>query len=84
MTDTNWRRRPGRPPLPEGQGKLQTLGTRITQELRDNLEQAALKSGRSLSAEIEHRLEKSIYMDTLAQEMFDRYPRLQIEQGNRD
>jgi hypothetical protein len=47
-----------RGPIPKGEyaGKAKTINTRATPELRDWLEKAAKKSGRSLSQEIETRL----------------------------
>jgi hypothetical protein len=49
----------GRPTLPEGKGKRQTLALRVTEERRKALEEAADRSGRSLSQELEIRLERS-------------------------
>ena len=51
--------RRGRPPLPAGEGKRHPLGIRTTKQLREQLEQAAKSSGRSLAQEVEYRLEKS-------------------------
>ena len=51
----------GRPPRGEYADKRKTLTTRITAKLRKQLEQAAEKSGRSLSQEIEFRLEQSFH-----------------------
>ena len=53
------RKRPGRPPRGEYVDKRKTLSTRITSELRDRLDKSADESGRSLSQEIEFRLEQS-------------------------
>ena len=52
-------RPPGRPPKGEFHDKRKTLSTRITAGLRDQLEEAATESGRSLSQEIELRLMQS-------------------------
>ncbi len=53
------RKRPGRPPQGEYVDKRKTLSTRITSGLRDRLDKSADESGRSLSQEIEFRLEQS-------------------------
>src|SRR5262249_14321658 len=50
----------GRKPRGPFKGKSATLTTRITPETRAALERAAQKSGRSLSQEVEHRLDGSI------------------------
>jgi hypothetical protein len=49
----------GRPPLPADQRKRAPLGFRPTPKTRQNLEQAAEESGRSLSAEIEFQIQRS-------------------------
>ena len=65
MADT--RRRPGPKPRGPFQNKRLTLTTRITEDLRKKLEAAAADSGRSLSQEIELRLQASLTGDqTLA------------------
>jgi len=50
-----------RGPAPRGDyaGKAKTINTRVTPDLRDWLEMAAKKSGRSLSQEIETRLRRT-------------------------
>jgi len=53
------RKRPGRPPRGEYTDKRKTLSTRITSGLRDRLDKSADESGRSLSQEIEFRLDRS-------------------------
>jgi hypothetical protein len=53
----------GRKPHGEFRGKSATLTTRITFETRAAMERAAQKSGRSLSQEVEHRLDYSIRRD---------------------
>jgi TraY domain len=53
----------GRKPRGEFKGKTATLTTRITPETRAALERAAEKSRRSLSQEVEHRLDYSIRRD---------------------
>jgi len=50
----------GRKPSGEFKGKSATLTTRITPETRAAMERAAQKSGRSLSQEVEHRLNDSV------------------------
>src|SRR2546423_3193307 len=52
-------------PAPRGEyvGKSSVFSTRIRPDLRKKLEQAAKKSGRSLSQEIEHRLRRSFDED---------------------
>lgn len=56
---TKARKGPGRPPLPSAEGKRFALGLRVTAERRRALEEAAARSGRSISQEIELRLEQS-------------------------
>jgi hypothetical protein len=55
--------RRGRPALPKGAGKRHALGLRATAECRKALEEAAASSGRSISQEIEFRLERSFHQD---------------------
>jgi hypothetical protein len=45
------------------EGKRHPLNMRTTKELREKLEQAAAKSGRSLVGEVEYRLERSFDRD---------------------
>ena len=45
------------------EGKRYPLNMRTTKELRQKLEQAAAKSGRSMVAEVEYRLERSFDRD---------------------
>jgi hypothetical protein len=52
-------KRRGRPSLPKGEGKRFALGLRVTEERRRALDEAAAQSGRSISQEIELRLEES-------------------------
>jgi|SRR5215472_494274 len=49
----------GRPPRGEFSGKTRNINTRITDELRQRLEQAKKENDRSLSQEIEMRLTRS-------------------------
>ena len=51
--------RGGRPPMTPGQAKRGTFATRLRPHLKARLEKAALENGRSLSEEIEVRLEES-------------------------
>jgi hypothetical protein len=59
-------------PTPRGEyvGKSSVFSTRIRPDLRQKLEQAAKKSGRSLSQEIEHRLRRTFVDDEKISEMF--------------
>jgi hypothetical protein len=50
----------GRKPKGEFKGKLASFSTRITPELREELDRAAQQSGSSLSQEVERRLRYSI------------------------
>ena len=56
-------RKMGRPPLPPGEKKLPSMGFRPTPGLRASLEDAARRQGRSVSKEIESRLERSVQSD---------------------
>ncbi len=56
-------KRRGRPPLPPGKGKRASFTTRMTPRLKETLEGSAKANGRSLSEEIEHRLQLSIKVD---------------------
>ena len=49
----------------EREGKLNPMSFRATPELRAKLEAAASKAGRSLTQEVEHRLEQSFISDRL-------------------
>jgi len=51
--------RGGRPPMTPGQAKRGTFATRLRPQLKARLEKAAVENGRSLSEEIEVRLEES-------------------------
>ena len=50
----------GRPPKTPGQPKRSAFNTRIRTALKAELQAEADKNGRSLSEEIEHRLEMSV------------------------
>ena len=64
------KRKPGRPPSGPYEDKRKTLSTRITAGLRECLEEAAEATGRSLSQEIEFRLEQSFLRETAQYEAF--------------
>ena len=49
----------GRPALPPGEKRGASMGFRPTPEIRGKLEEAAKANGRSMSQEVEHRLERS-------------------------
>jgi TraY domain-containing protein len=49
----------GRPPMPQTEGKRAVIALRVTAEMKRSLQEAADKSGRSLSQEAELRLERS-------------------------
>ena len=53
----------GRPPLEPGRAKRGSFNTRIRPQLKENLERDAKSAGRSLSEEIESRLEESYLRD---------------------
>ncbi len=61
---------PGRPPLPPGQRKLDSLGFRPTPAVRAKIEAAAKANGRSLSREVESRLEESFLNEEAKYEAF--------------
>jgi hypothetical protein len=56
---TGRKKKAGRPPLPPTHRKARNLTFRSRDDLYEELQAAAAKSGRSLSEEIERRLEKS-------------------------
>ena len=60
----------GRPPLPPGEGKRYPLNMRTTRKVRDMLEAAAGQSGRSLTQEVEFRLEQSLRDEEARYESF--------------
>ena len=59
-------------PAPRGEyvGKSSVFSTRIRPDLRQKLDQAAKKSGRSLSQEIEHRLRRTFVEDEKISDSF--------------
>ena len=70
MKESQPHRQQGRPPLGPDEGKRSVLNARITTRLRANLEMAAAETGRSLSQEIEFRLEQSFLRETAQHEAF--------------
>jgi hypothetical protein len=62
MTDQDQppKRPRGRPPKYAGQGKRQNFSFRITEKMRERLIQSVKESGRSLSEEIEFRLDRDL------------------------
>ena len=59
MTTQAKRKKRGRPALPAAERKLSSMGFRPTPALRADLERAAEDNGRSVSQEIQSRLERS-------------------------
>lgn len=59
------RKKRGRPPMEPGRAKRSSFNTRIRPGLKSDLEREAATSGRSLSEEIEFRLEVSFISDRL-------------------
>lgn len=59
------KRTPGRPPLATPEKKRRNFTFRGTDELHERLSEAAAKSGRSISEEIERRLDQSFQQDAL-------------------
>jgi hypothetical protein len=52
--------------------RRQTFTFRITDQMRDSLKQAVKISGRSLSSEIEYRLERSFWEDDVSDRLLRR------------
>ena len=70
-------KRRGRPPIAEEDRKAGNLTFRTRGSLRSQLEETAKQSGRSVSEEIEHRLQISFDRRSVAMEMYgDRSPDL--------
>lgn len=59
----------GRRPLPPGMAKKIPLNMRTTQKIRDKLEWAAEQSGRSLTHEVEYRLEQSFRQEARVEQI---------------
>ncbi len=60
----------GRPPLPDKERRRAAMGFRPTPEIRERLEKAAEENKRSLSQEIESRLETSFLKEDAKHEVF--------------
>jgi hypothetical protein len=58
-------KRVGRPPKYAGEGKRVTHTMRVRAATREKLKAAAAESGRSMSEEIEYRVEKSFWEEDL-------------------
>ena len=65
-------KRRGRPPIPEAERKVGNLTFRTRGGLRAKLEVAAEESGRSVSEEIEHRLQVSFDQNAFALQVYGR------------
>jgi chromosome segregation ATPase len=63
------KRQPGRPSLPDEEKRSRNLTFRSRGDLRDRLNDAATQSGRSISEEIEFRLEASFTKDERIEEL---------------
>ena len=61
----------GRPPIKAGEAKRSSFNTRLRTEVKDRLSVEASNSGRSLSEEIERRLERSFEAEKRADEIAD-------------
>jgi hypothetical protein len=69
IMDKTTRKRIGRPTKPPKPGERVTLGLRVTPEIKNKLEKAAMEKGRSLSQEAEFRLERSFEREALGTEV---------------
>src|SRR4051812_7138361 len=65
-------KRRGRPPKYAGEGKRQNFSFRIRSSVRNQLIGAVAESGRSLSEEIEYRLEQSFELPKLMDAMAEK------------
>ncbi len=70
MTKKAEKPRMGRPPLPAGKRRRLSLAFRPTPTIRSGVEEAARANGRSMSQEIEARLEQSLIGDGVIHHMF--------------
>jgi hypothetical protein len=61
--ETFRKKRIGRPTKPPKPGERVSLGLRVTPQMKQRLERAAIRKGRSLSQEAEYRLEASLDSD---------------------
>jgi hypothetical protein len=60
MSEPAIKRRMGRPPKPTNGVKRYPLSLRVTKDIKDDLASIAKKAGRSISAEVEIRLQQSL------------------------
>ena len=65
--------RMGRPPLPPGTRRGASMGFRPTPEIREKLEKASKANGRSMSQEVEHRLERSFTEEANLQWAYEQF-----------
>lgn len=65
MTDTAQPKKRGRPPKPAEERRGHNLTFRTRADFRERLEQAAARSGRSVTEEVELRIERSFEVDHL-------------------
>src|SRR5215210_3079447 len=63
-------RKGGRPALSSERKKSQTLTFRTRTDLRKSLEAAAEQAGRSISEEVEYRLQRSFDREALVRELY--------------
>jgi hypothetical protein len=70
MRSGNEPRKGGRPALSSERKKSQTLTFRTRADLRKSLEAAAEQAGRSISEEVEYRLQRSFDREALVQELY--------------
>ncbi len=71
----------GRPPLPPGEGKRASFNTRLRMALKKRLEEEAVQNGRSLSEQIEFRLERALHDEDAFYRQFGgklRYRQMQL------
>ena len=64
------KRRRGRPRLPKGQKKPEPMSFRPTPDIRTKLEAAAAASGRSMTREIDSRIERTFLEDDFQEGIF--------------
>lgn len=69
MTDHVQPKRRGRPPKPAEERKGSNLTFRTRSDFRDRLEQAAAQSGRSVTEEVELRVERSFEVDRVVRRL---------------
>src|SRR5262245_28927440 len=72
-------KRMGRPPKPPKPGQMAPLSVRITAKLKQALQDEADYFGRSISAEVEHRLEQSFDRAMVEEEVIKNVIGLLIE-----